>query len=341
MLLQRADFLAALKTPDPAVRLWLACGRDPGGAAELARLARAALAPEGREAIVRLDAAALASDPGSLADAAASIPLFGGRQLIRVDDATDRLAEAVGLLLAAPATANPVVMVAGDLAKTSPLLVLAGRHPLARVVQAWPPEAGEWQRLVADAARAEGIRLARGQETALWAAADGNPQLLARELEKLATAVEARPEAPQAVPADLFAALVGGVESESLDRLVAAVVAGDGRALDRALAAHGSASSIPLLRAAARRLLLMKALRRAMDAGASPRAAIEARRPPVFPLALRAELATALPRWPMPRIDSALAALVAAEQAVKAPASAGDVVARAALVAIACAPAAA
>lgn len=338
MLLRQPDFLAALRQPDCSVRLWLACGRDAGVAADLARRARLALAAAGADSTVHLAAAALEADPGRLADSAASIPLFGGRQLIRVDDATDRIVEAVRLLLESPAGANPVVMLAGDLAASSPLLELARRHPLARLVQAWPPGAREWPRLVAEAARAAGLRLARGQDGALWAAADGNPQILAREIEKLATAVDATPDRPAPVPEALFAALVGGVESESLDRTVAALLAGDGQALDRALAAHGSASAIPLLRAAARRLLLLKALRRAVDQGASPQAAIASRRPPVNPYSLRDTLADALPRWPMARIESALAALLEAERAVKAPASAGDILAHAALVAVGCPP---
>lgn len=338
MLLKRQAFLAALRRPDPAVRLWLACGRDAGGANELARLARAALAPATADPVIRLDPAVLDADPGRLADAAASLSLFGGRQLVRVDDATDRAAEAVRLLLEAPATANPVVMTAGDLARGSPLLALATRHPRACAVQAWPPGPGEWQGLVDESARAAGVRLAPGQDAALWAAADGDPQILARELEKLATAVDATPAAPRAIPAGLFADLVGGRESESADRLVGALLRGDGAALDRELAAHGSASAIPLLRMAGRRLLLLKALRRAMDGGASPRTAVEARRPPIFPLALRDDLAAALPRWPITRIDSGLSTLVAAERAIKAPASVGDVVARAALVALAVPP---
>ncbi len=340
MLLKERAFLAALDKPDEAVRLWLACGRDASGAAELARLARAALAPSSDQ-VIHIDSAELEANPGCLVDAACALSLFGSRQLIRIDDASDRILTAVRLLLEAPTTANPVVIAAGDLAKSSPLLELATRHPLARAVQAWPlgPEAGRDR--VADAARAAGLRLASDQHEALWAAADGDPQRLAREIEKLATATEATPAAPRDVPADLFQALVSGTESESIDRLIVALIRQDARALDRELTAHGSASLIPLLRAAGRRLLLLQALRRAMDKGASPRAAVEARRPPVSPRELRDALATALPRWPMARIESALATLVAAERAMKAPASAGDVLARAALVAIAASPPAA
>ncbi|WP_194744695.1 hypothetical protein [Thermaurantiacus tibetensis] len=334
MLLKRAAWLAALEAPDPRVRLWLAFGPDTGGVEALAAAARRALSAA---ATTDLGGVPLAEAPGRLLEAAASLSLFGERQLVRIDGAGDEAAEAVRLLLEAPAVANPVLVTAGNLPRGSSLRQLAEAHPLARAVAAYEPDAREWPRLVAEAAMAAGVLLGPGQDAALWAAADGNLQVLAAELAKLATAVAASPERPARVPPPLFSALVAGSPGESLDRLLDALVAGDLPALDRELQAWGSESSIPLLRMAGRRLLLLAALRRAVDAGATPRTAVEARRPPVFPLALRDRLVAALPRWPLARLEAALAALVEAERAIKRSRSPGDLLGRAALL-VAAAP---
>ena len=61
-------------------------------------------------------------------------------RLIRVAGAGESAQEAVRLLLASPAAGNPVVMLAGDLSKSSGLRKLAEESPLALALISYPLE---------------------------------------------------------------------------------------------------------------------------------------------------------------------------------------------------------
>ena len=81
-----ADADRFLATPDPAIRVVLIYGNDEGLVAE--RAERFATAVVGKAddpfAHVRLESAAIADDPGRLADEANAVPLFGGQRAITV-----------------------------------------------------------------------------------------------------------------------------------------------------------------------------------------------------------------------------------------------------------------
>ncbi|MFQ3596622.1 MAG: DNA polymerase III subunit delta [Sphingomonadaceae bacterium] len=328
MLLKRQAFLGAFAQPAGDVRLWCVFGPDPGEAGALAEAARKGLKTEDGE-VLELPASAVETEPGRLADEAASIPMFGGARLIIVAGVTERAGEAVRLLLDAPAAGNPVLALAGDLPRTSALRTLVERHPAARAVIAWAPTERDGARQAADLARAQGLLLAPGQAEALWQASGAHAGVLAREVEKLAIAAGATAQQPGQLPPDLFAQLVADSEGEDVNRLVAAILAGDHKALARAMASGDGV--FPGLRALARRLFLLLELSAAMTRdGLDADAAVERHRPPVF-WRDRPLLKAALPRWPPARIMEALDALLAAERAMKTPRAAGEVLAAHAL----------
>jgi DNA polymerase-3 subunit delta len=62
-----------------------------------------------------LDADPLRQDPARLADEAAQLSLLGGRRVVRVRDADDRLAKTLATVLEAPPGGALVVVEAGDL----------------------------------------------------------------------------------------------------------------------------------------------------------------------------------------------------------------------------------
>jgi DNA polymerase-3 subunit delta len=321
---KRGDLMRALAKWDADIRLLLFFGKGEGESHEMARASVKALAdPADPLSVTDLAPEQLKADPAQLADEAASVSMFGGRRVIRVDGAVDALADAAQLLLDAPAAGNPVVMLAGDLAKTSRLRLLAERSPRALAVVSYEPRGRDAEAMLDRLCRELGLRLEPGVAQRLLATSDSDSRILSSELEKYALFLDASPDRPARLERRHLAALGADSAEEDMFALAAAVVAGDRRAAERQYQLLAGSSSIPVLRAVARRLLQLAEAREAMAAGASAEAAVRGLRPPPFQ-ADAARLAAALPDWPQPRIARALAQLLAGEQAIKTPGGPGE-----------------
>ncbi len=322
--LKRRDLPRHLAKPGADLRLLLFAGPDESATREAAAMAVAALADAGDPlSVVDVAAEDLRSDPGRLADEAASVSMFGGRRVIRVRGATEWAREAVELLLAAPVAGNPVVMLAGELAKSSGLRKAAEGSPRALAMISYPIEGRELARWLEDEARSRGLRLGADVASRLLAL-DSDIGILASELDKFALYLDATPEAPRRLDPETLSALAAGGGEEDMAALVSAVVAGNSGAVERQLALLEGGSAIPALRAIARRLLQMTEARAAMDGGLDPGQAVRALRPPVYPFREQDALAAALPRWPLPRLRRALAMLLEGERRIKTAGGPGD-----------------
>ncbi|WP_181160109.1 DNA polymerase III subunit delta [Sandaracinobacter neustonicus] len=322
--IRRADLLRRFGSWEPSIRLILLAGPDESSSRELAQLAAKALAdPADPMAITDIAADELKSDPGKLADEAASVSMFGGARLIRVAGAGESTQEAVRLLLAAPVAGDPVVMLAGDLAKSSALRKLAEDSPLALALISYPLEGRDLANWLQSHAKELGLRLESGIAERLMASSDGDTGVLASELAKYALFLDSSPETPKTLERAHVAALGADSAEDDMNLLVAAIVSGNAAAAERQYRLLAGSSAIPALRAIARRLLQLAEARAAVDGGAQPLAAVKALRPPIF-WKEQDSTAAALRDWPQPRIRRALAAMLAGEQAIKQPNGPGD-----------------
>ncbi len=323
--LKRSDLARALQQWNPDMRLLLLAGPDESGSREAADLALRALAdPQDPLSVIDLTPEQLRADPGRLADEAASVSMFGDRRAIRVSGAGENVQEAVDLLLAAPVAGNPVVMLAGNLAKTSGLRKLAEKSPLAQLLLSYPLEGGALLRWLKDQADARGLLLTRQVADRLLAATDADIGILSAELDKFQLFLNASAQSPQRLDGQAFSALAADSAEENIGALVSAVIAGDARARERQLRLLAGSSAIPVLRALARRLLQMAEARAAMDRGSSAAAAVRQLRPPIFPFREQDLVAAALADWPQPRINRALAQMLQAERRIKTASGPGD-----------------
>ncbi len=322
--LRRPDLQRRLAAFDPAIRLVLLSGPDESASRGLAQDAIRALADLADPmALTDFSGDELKADPAKLADEAASVSMFGGRRVIRVTGAADACAEAVRILLAAPVAGNPVIMLAGDLPKTSTLRKLAEDSPQALALHSYPLGGNDLDRWLQAEARRLGLRLESGVADRFLSATGGDTGILSSELVKFATFLNATPDTPRTLDRGHLLALGADSAEEDMGLLVNAVIAGNGPAIERQLRLLEGSSAIPALRAVARRLLQMAEARAAVDKGQQPDAAVRALRPPVFYKDV-ALVAANLRHWPMPRIRSALSAMLAGEQAIKTPRGPGD-----------------
>lgn len=321
---------AALERPSDDVRLFLLHGPDEAGAMAWAeRLAKSVGADAER---VDLDGATLKNDPARLADEAASLSLFGGRRFVRVTGAGEESTPAVEALLAAERAGNPVLVIAPAVRATGALVkaVIAAPHALAYAC--YPPDGDQAAGLAGEVARSQGLRLSREAAARLARAADGDRAVLQREIEKLALYLDAAPDRPADATEEAIDAVGASIAEAEVDSIVAAVIGGEARDLATLLRERGAdVSLIPLLRALARRIMLLAEMRVAVDAGEGAGPVMKRHR--VF---WRDEAATAaaLRRWTPAALARALADVRGIERATMAPGNAGAILGDAALLAM-------
>ncbi|MGL4541592.1 MAG: DNA polymerase III subunit delta [Polymorphobacter sp.] len=337
MKADKPQLAANLARLDPKLRLVLLHGRDEAASRDMARqIARQFDAAGDPLAQTSIAAATLKDDPSALAAAAAEVSMFGDRTLVRIDDAGEEVAEAAALLLNAEVTGNPVLIVAGELKKGSKLQLLAENSPVAISVISYAAEGRDWD-AVADAAAAEfGLRLARGVARALQQASGGDRGVLRAELQKFALYLDASPAAPATLEPATLAAIGADLGDADINALVDAVSAGRPDLADQQMArlAEANIPGIVMLRGIARRFWLLLELRLVVDGGASPQAAVDGARPPVF-WKSKAAIASQVGRYRIAQIRAALDRMLGAERDIKRGSSAGDVLARQAILGIA------
>lgn len=324
-VLKRGELPRHLARWNPDIRLLLLAGPEESGSRDAATAALKALGdPADPMSVTELTPEDLRSDPGRLADEAASVSMFGGNRVIRVAGAAESTQEAVRLLLAAPVAGNPVIMLAGELSKASGLRKLAEESPLALTLISYPLEGKDLQNWLAAEARARGLRLDAAIAERLIATSDADTGILASELDKFALFLNASPEDPKRLERADVAALGADSAEEDMNALVSAVISADRRATERQLRLLADGSAIPALRALARRLVQLAELRAAMDAGADVRTAMKGLRPPIYPFREQDLVASAMSSWSSARIRTALAAMLEGERRIKTAGGPGD-----------------
>lgn len=293
--------------PDPAIRLYLFAGEDESASRALAGRLLAALGAEKEP----LSGAQLRSDPALLSDSASAISMFGGPRLIWVEPAGEESLSAAEALLAAPAFEHPAVLIAGALKKTSALLKAAEASPVALAHLSYMPDAANMGRLVADLARAHGLRLSREVADRIAASAGADQAIITQELGKFALYLDASPEAPRELLSEHLDLLGADAPDRDINRAGDLALTGALAELadELAVAEDVGTDAIPMTRSLQRRLLQLAPLRARLDAG-QPMDAVLAS---IF-WKDRAAVGRMLSRWSSPKLAQALSRLALVER---------------------------
>ena len=330
---KRGEIERALDRPGEH-RFFLLHGPDESSSRTLAKRVDKALGA-GAERI-DLTGAVLKGDPARLADEASAISMFGGQRWILVDPAGDDALEAVRALIEAPASTDPVVIVAGTLRKDSKLLKLATDTGGAIAFASYPLEGAEADRAAIDIAREQGLDLRADVARRLVSAAAGDRMVLASEIAKLALYLDADPTGRVEVDHDALDHLLASGDEGDQGKLVDAVLDGKGDAAAGEIARLGQngVAGIPILRALQRRLLLLARLRAEVDRGNSVRTVMATQGKAIFWKEVDT-VSRQLGRWRAPDLARALDRVMTAERAATASAGPGIVAADEELLAIA------
>jgi DNA polymerase-3 subunit delta len=280
--LPAARIAAFLQLPDQAIRAVLLYGPDIGLVSERAEVLARTVCPDFKDPfrVADLSGAILAADPARLADEAAQMSLTGGRRVIRVHDAADRLAGLFkGFLDAAPGDGF-IVVEAGDLAGSSALRRLFDTSPRAVAIGCYPDTPRDRAAVIRDTLRAHQIT-ASGEATQYLVEHLGADRLLTRaELEKLAL------YAGEGSHVELDDVRLSIEDSAALatDDAVMAAAEGDAARVDRVLdrVFQEGESAVSVIRAMLRHLQRLHVLAARAAAGATVAEVVRTARPPIF-----------------------------------------------------------
>ena len=249
-----------------------------------------------------------------LPDEAASLPMTGGRRVVRVRDVTDAAVTHVQTVLKSKAP-GLVVMEGPTLPARSKLRTALDAAPDGAAIACYPEEGRALETTIRETLKAAGASV--DPDALSWLAAHlGADRAATRtELEKLAL------YAGEGGRVDLDAAMacIGDMAGLSLDDAMFAATSGDVAMTDRALelAMAEGAAPVQVLRVAMGHLQRLQRARLMMDEkGLSPGDAVKSLRPPVMYRRVGA-FNRALGLWSGQALSAALAGMFEAERGCK------------------------
>jgi DNA polymerase-3 subunit delta len=271
-----------LQRPDQAIRAVLLYGPDAGLVSERADTLARTVCQDLKDPfrVADLSGSALAVDPARLADEAAQMSLIGGRRVIRVREAADRLGGLfAGFLDTAPGDGF-IVVEASNLPGSSALRRVFDASPRAAAIGCYPDTLRDRSAVIRDTLRAHTIT-ASGEATQYLIEHLGSDRLLTRvELEKLALYAG---EGNQ-IGLDDVQLSIGDAAAFATDDAVMSAAEGDAARVDRVLdrVFQEGESPVSVARAMLRHLHRLHMLAARLAAGATIAEVVRTARPPIF-----------------------------------------------------------
>lgn len=272
---------AFLKAPDAKISAFLFFGPDAGLVAErahdLAKLIAARATPPGE--MLRFDDADLETDPDRLAIELETMPMFGGRKVIRATTGRRINANLLKPLVQGGRLAATLIVEGGNLKPDEALRTLFEKSEHAAAIACYADEAGDLEALVREVLKVHKLGITPDAREALVGRLGADRALSRNEIEKLALYASGK----QAIDVADVEAVVGDAAEITLDRIPAAAASGDGtRAViecDRWVASGESPQAVVV--ALQRHFQRLHRVRAAIDQGRSLDDAVKALRPPL------------------------------------------------------------
>jgi DNA polymerase-3 subunit delta len=286
----------------------------------------------GKEA-ERLDltSSQMSQDPSLLAAEAASMSLFAGARVIRLDimgSGDDSLA-AVEALLAADTVINPVIATGASVTAKSKLvkLVEGSDHAIAAIC--YQPDRRALVGIAMAAAGEQGLRIGNAEAQLLVDLVSGDQALMRREIEKMALYLDAAADRQRQVTAADITALGAATHEEDVSECINVALGGKVGEMPAMLAKATAVgvAEIRIIRALAIRAMALARLRAEVDGGAHPATVVAARTSGIF-WKERDAVTAQLRIWDSVRIARLTSRLLDCERALKSSGTPGGVLFR-------------
>lgn len=271
---------ALLKNLQETVCAYLVHGTDEGRISETAAtIARnwSQRYGDGGE-IISLDDRAIGDNPDIMAIELRSVPMFGGRTVVRIT-ASSRIKPEMLEELIELRPRNLLVIEAGNLPATSALRKLFEKSAGATAIACYPDEGRDVGRLIDEELVAKGIAVSPEARKLLTNSLGGDRGVTRMELAKLALYAFEKPM----IDIDDVIAAVGDSSQLAYDNLIALVLAGNTREalgkFERLIASGQSCSGLTTM--LGRHLIILYKVRAMIETGRAPVDAVAALRPPV------------------------------------------------------------
>jgi DNA polymerase III subunit delta len=311
-----AQASALVKSPDPRYSAYLIFGSDPGLVSERATLlakALAAAAPDVGE-VIRLDETDIENDPDRLAIELLTMPMFGGRKIVRIETSRRVNAQMLKPLVEDKALAGILIVEAGNLKRDDVTRVAFEKSPHAAALACYIDDGRDLDSIINEILRPLALSITPGARQMLISRLGADRVMSRGEIEKLALYAQGQSQ----ITEDDVEAVVGDAAELTLDRIVNAAASGDGaRAvteLQRALTAGESAQSVIL--AIQRHFTRLHRIRALADAGKSVEQVIDDIRPLIH-FRQKDVLASQCRTWRPDGLETALAGIAATARAAR------------------------
>ena len=281
-VLKATAFDGFFRKPPADLGALLIYGADAGAVRDLARRAVVKIAGTANDPfnVVRLDDAALTSDPGRLADEYASLSMLGGRRVVWVTDAGDAFFKAVEALLNGGGGGNVIVAESGNLAKSSRLRTLFEKSAQAYAVAVYADDGDQAAALIGSILSPLGLVLAPDALEALRELLGSDRAAARQEIEKLATYCLGSGE----IRLEDVLAICGETSDADADALVDAIFGGEVENVDRGFAVLVASGTDPgrVLTLAGQHAVKLQTLKLDIERGMRAEDAVRSAKPPVF-----------------------------------------------------------
>ncbi|HSG33570.1 MAG TPA: DNA polymerase III subunit delta [Sphingomonadaceae bacterium] len=223
------DFAGAAPRAARQCSIFFFCGQDEAGASAAANKLAAMMEDPGER--IELQGSDLKRDPALLGDEARSGSLFGDARHVYVRAAGDEAHDALEIYIqgidAGQAAGCPVLIVATSASDKSRTAKLIEKRDDALVAMFYPPDLRSVTEEVRRMADTAGLRLPGDLAERIARASRLDVRLAQSEVEKLATYLDATPQAPKAADAAALDAIGAMAEDDGFMPLVNAVLSGE------------------------------------------------------------------------------------------------------------------
>lgn len=307
-----------VKKPDPTALAILIYGPDEGLVRERLDILTKNVVTDIHDPfnVVEFSAEALTENPARLMDEAQSISMLGGRRVVRLREAADKVSAIVKDVLARLRAGDNLVLVeAGELNPRSSLRLLFEQADNAAALPCYVEDERDIGRVIGDALRAAGYNFSSDAVSHMAANVTGDRAVARSEVEKLVTYMG--PEKKNIALDDVIAC-VGNSAALSLDDLAKHVASGQFAAADRILdfVLSEGLPAVTVLRNLQNHFSRLHITKARVQKGEDTELAMKKLKPEVF-WKVKDSFKMQLNGWSMGQMEQALALLASVEAKCK------------------------